>query len=86
MPELCRFYGIIIRMYNDDHEPPHFHAYYNEFSAQICINDFSILGGSLPPKAMGLIYEWTMENKNELLKKWELAKRNKPTGKIKPLR
>ena len=49
MPELCRFYGIVIRMYFGDHPPPHFHAEYGSEKAAISIDDLSIIKGSLPP-------------------------------------
>ena len=57
MPVISRFYGILIKMYFGDHVPPHFHAEYNEFSAQISIVDFAIVEGQLPPKALGLVVE-----------------------------
>jgi len=55
MPEICRFYGIVIAIYFDEHNPPHFHARYGEYNVSIKINDFSILEGSLPSKALGLV-------------------------------
>ena len=58
MPEISRFYGIIIKMYFDDHTPPHFHAQYGEHEALLNINTFGIIAGSLPPKALGLVTEW----------------------------
>ncbi len=85
MPELCRFYGIIIRMFTDDHNPPHFHAFYNEYEALINIDNFSIIMGSLPPKAIGLVMEWAAMHKKELLDNWNLASSKKHTNKITPL-
>jgi hypothetical protein len=58
VPELCRFYGIVIKMYFGDHAPPHFHAEYSEFEAVIAIHSGAVLGGRLPPRAMGLVAEW----------------------------
>jgi len=55
MPELCRFYGIIIRMYFDDHAPPHFHAFYGEYQALMNIETLAVLRGHLPPRAHGLV-------------------------------
>ena len=52
MPQLSRFYGIIIYLYFKDHHPPHFHAWYGESKCEIAINDLTILGGSLPRRAM----------------------------------
>ena len=85
MPELCRFFGIIIRMYVDDHFPAHFHAYYNEHEILVDIYNFSIIAGSFPPKAMGLVMEWATMHKHELLENWELARGKKHTYKIEPL-
>jgi hypothetical protein len=58
MPVISSFYGILIKMYFGDHVPPHFHADYGEFSAQIRIIDFGIEAGYLPPKALALVVEW----------------------------
>jgi hypothetical protein len=85
MPELSRFYGVVIRMYVDDHYPPHFHAYYNENEILVDINNFSIIAGNFPPKAVGLVMEWATLHKDELLQNWELASSRKHTFKIEPL-
>ncbi|MFA7418325.1 MAG: DUF4160 domain-containing protein [Melioribacteraceae bacterium] len=85
MPEISRFYGIIISMYYDDHNPPHFHVRYGEYSAVIGIQDFALLEGTLPPKALGLVSEWAALNKTGLLQNWELAKNNEILNKISPL-
>lgn len=57
MPEISRFYGIVIRMYYNDHAPPHFHAVYGEHQAQIDIHTLSLFGGNLPPRALGMVVE-----------------------------
>jgi len=67
MPEISRFYGIIIAIFYDEHNPPHFHARYGEYKAAIKIENFSILKGKLPPKALGLVMEWASLHKDELL-------------------
>ena len=54
MPEICRFYGIVIKMYFADHAPPHFHAEYAEYEARIAIDNSAVISGKLPPRAMGL--------------------------------
>ena len=59
MPEISRFYGIVIKMYFADHAPPHFHAEYAEYEARIAIGSLAVLSGNLPPRAMGLVAEWT---------------------------
>ena len=85
MPTICMFYGIIIRMYYIDHNPPHFHAFYGENVAR-----FNFLGdiieGELPDKQIKLIQAWIELHKNELEANWELAKNSERPFKILPLR
>src|SRR3990172_3852204 len=85
MPEISRFFGIVIAMFFDDHNPPHFHARYGSYSITIKIEDFAILEGHLPPKALGLVIEWADIHKEELFKDWELAKDQKPLFPIEPV-
>ena len=85
MPVISRFYGIIISMFYEDHNPPHFHATYAEFKATIKIADFALLEGYLPPKAIGLVVEWANIHKDELTKNWKLSKEHKKLEKIEPL-
>ncbi len=85
MPEISRFFGIVIAMYYDDHNPPHFHARYGEHKVSIRIQDFMVLEGSLPPRVMGLVMEWTSLHREELMVDWERAKNNQPLTEIKPL-
>ena len=81
MPEITRFLGIIILMYFDEHNPPHFHVVYNEFRATIDIKTLNIIAGNLPAKVRGLVEEWAEPHQNELLQMWEL----KEFHHIKPL-
>lgn len=85
MPELSRFYGIIIRMFFNDHPPPHFHAVYGEYEAIIEIATSEIVGGALPLGARSLVKQWTDMHRNDLAEQWELARRSQPLGKIEPL-
>ncbi len=85
MPEICRFYGIVIKMYFGDHPPPHFHAEYGEHEAVLSIERLTVIGGSLPPRAMGLVNEWASLHRSELLVAWGRAEALSPTGKIDPL-
>ena len=55
MPEICRFLGIVISMYFDEHNPPHFHVRYNEYRAVLGIRDLNVLDGRLPAKVRGLV-------------------------------
>ena len=85
MPELCRFYGIVIRMFWADHPPPHFHAIYGEHEALVNIETSEIIEGSLPLGARSLVMQWISLHHDELLEKWQLAKQLKPLGRIEPL-
>ncbi len=85
MPEISRFLGISIRMYRDEHLPPHFHAIYNEFAAQISIQNPAVIKGSLPPRVLGYVIEWAALHEDELANCWEAARSDQPIGKIKPL-
>ena len=86
MPELCRFYGIVIRMYFDDHNPPHFHAEYGSDQAMVDINNLAIISGHLPPRALGLVAEWASLHQEELKASWQRAINLEPPGRIDPLR
>ena len=86
MPEISRFYGIVIAMFYNDHNPPHFHAYYGSHSAQVRIDPPGTIGGSLPPKALALVIEWTVLHRDELLANWNLARTRQPMVKIEPLK
>lgn len=85
MPEISRFLGIIVAMYYQEHNPPHFHVRYNEYKAVISIKDLALLKGKLPPKALGLVMEWASQHQNELMEDWELAKQWEALKPIEPL-
>ena len=71
MPEISRFLGIIITMYFDEHNPPHFHVRYNEYRASVNIKTLNVCAGSLPARVRGLVEEWAEINADELLTMWE---------------
>ena len=85
MPEICRFFGIIIKMMYNEHNPPHFHAEYQGEKAVFSINELKIIKGSIHPKAILLILEWSFEHREELLKDWYLAQKHEILLPIKPL-
>jgi len=85
VPEISRFFGIVIRMNYDDHEPPHFHAEYAGSRAAIDIDSLSVLRGELPGRVLGLVIEWAVMHQAELESDWELARRQLPPHKIAPL-
>ena len=85
MPEICRFYGIIIAMFFDDHNPPHFHARYGKDNVAIEISSLRVLEGQFPPRALGLVIEWATQHREELLENWVRAQSHRPLQKIEPL-
>lgn len=85
MPEVSRFYGIVIKMFFDDHAPPHFHAQYSGQEVLIDVRTLAVISGSLPARALGLVAEWASLHRQELLSLWERAKKLEPLHKIDPL-
>ncbi len=85
MPEISRFFGIVIRMFYADHQPAHFHAYYGNHQAKVSIESLTIIDGELPSRAFGLVIEWASIHRNELIECWQKAERLEPLGRISPL-
>jgi len=85
MPELCRFFGIIIAMYYNDHAPAHFHAKYGDEQASIRIEDGQILEGALGTRALRLVEKWRLLHRTELLDDWRRAQARQPLVRIEPL-
>ncbi len=85
MPELSRFFGMVILMYFNDHPPPHFHVRYGTQRAIINIRTLSVLQGHLTPKALGLVTEWAALHRAELLDAWDRARRHEMLPSIAPL-
>ncbi|MBD2212943.1 DUF4160 domain-containing protein [Nostoc linckia FACHB-104] len=85
MPEICRFQGLIILMFFNDHNPPHFHVWYAEKKAGITIQTFEMLEGTLPPKAYSLVVQWATLHQDELLHNWELCRTGKKPQRIEAL-
>lgn len=85
MPEISRFYGIIIAMYYKEHGVPHFHAKYGGQTAVFTIPDLQILEGELPRRVRGLVLEWAFEHRAALLENWDLAQTKKPMKNVAPL-
>ncbi|MCW5921068.1 MAG: DUF4160 domain-containing protein [Saprospiraceae bacterium] len=86
MPQISRFFGIIISMYFNDHNPPHFHAQYGEDECLIEINTLTVIEGKIPSRALGMVIEWATLHKEELMENWEKASNLEPLLKILPLR
>lgn len=85
MPTISEFFGIVIRMYYQDHAPAHFHAYYGEHSAVVEIETLRVREGRLPRRALGLVVEWVIEHREELLEDWQLAQAHQPLRRVAPL-
>ena len=76
MPEISRFYGLVVKMYfkGNEHNPPHIHVLYGEYMGAISIKNTELLEGDLPPKALSMAQEWITKYKTELLNIWETQK------------
>ncbi len=86
MPTISTFYGILIKMFFNDHLPAHFHAEYAEFKATIDIEKLEILEGELPRRALELVLDWAELHKEALLEDWNLCQTKRQPKKIEPLR
>ena len=84
MPVICRFLGIVIVMYYNDHEPPHFHAKYGEFEVTVEL-ETGVINGQFPPRALRHVLDWYDINIDELRLNWDLARRREPLQAIAPL-
>ena len=84
VPEICRFYGIVIRMLVNDHSPPHFHAVYGEHEISVTIMD-GVVTGHFPPHARRMVLEWRAQHEGELMANWDLLRTGQSTRAIAPL-
>ena len=89
MPELARFFGIIIRMFAEPagpHHRPHFHAYYQDDVGIFAIDPMELMAGSLPQRQRRFVEAWAEIHQAELLTAWAHLQTGRPPGKIEPLR
>ena len=86
MPEISRFFGIVIQKYVDDHMPPHFHARHAGMDLVLEIGTLAIIRGRLSPRAHALVVEWASLHMQELRENWDLARAGLPLRRIEPLR
>ena len=84
MPEISRFLGIVISMFYNEHNPPHFHAKYGEFKISVEI-ETGIVRGKFPKHALRAVLDWYDIHKKKLMKDWQLASLDEPLEKIEPL-
>ena len=88
MPELCRFFGIIIRMYSEiggPHQVPHFHAYYQDDVAIFSLEPIALMAGRLPTRQQRLVEAWAELHQAELLEDWQRLQNGRKPFAIKPL-
>ena len=71
MPVISRFYGIVIKMYFNEHGVPHFHAVYGEYNGVFGIQTLDLIEGDLPPRARKLVKDWAKTYRDELAKMWK---------------
>jgi len=82
MPTISWFFGISIRMFFNDHAPPHFHAFYGRHEAKVAIESGQIIGGRLPPTQRRLVAEWTLRYRQQLMADWMLTQADQPPERI----
>jgi hypothetical protein len=84
MPEISRFYGIVVFMNYNDHDPPHFHARYQDQEVAIDIQT-GFVRGSMSRRALRMLFEWSETYREELMRNWERARERRPLERIPPL-
>jgi len=85
MAEIARFYGIIISMFGNEHNPPHFHIKYGCYRAVYTLKN-GIIRGEIPVNVVKKVQEWVEIHKDELAQNWELLQNGEEIGKIEPLK
>lgn len=86
VPVISRFMGIVIAMFFDDHDPPHFHARHAEGSAKVRIDLIDVIESSLPRRQLRLVLAWAELHQDELVENWRLARLGETLREIEPLR
>lgn len=85
VPEICRFFGIVIQMFPNDHLPPHFHVAYSGVHVRVGIDPVALLEGRLSPRVLALIVEWASLHRDELLANWQRLRSGLSPQPIAPL-
>jgi hypothetical protein len=86
VPCVCTFNGISIRLYHDEHPPPHFHAVYAEHDGSVSIDRLILVDGYLPGPQLRIVRAWAMVHRPELRDRWAAARRYEPLEQIEPPR
>ena len=86
MPRICEFYGVVVYMYYNDHEPPHFHVRYGGYHAKVGIDQVHVIDGQLPPRTSRMVLEWAAEHQPELRENWRLARAKRALSLVNPVR
>ena len=88
MPTISMFFGIIIRMYYapKEHNPPHLHAYFQDYKMTIRIDDGEIMEGNMPVRQIRLVQAWVEIHKDELWADWKLCQEGEKPFQIEPLK
>jgi len=85
MPVISAFFGMLIRVFHADHEPPHIHVQYGEYEAIVEIKTGNVLKGKLPRRLSGMVKKWLELRRSEVMKAWEDARAHRMPHKVKPL-
>lgn len=85
MPEISRFYGIVIKMFHNDHQPAHFHAEHDGAQMIVDIETLGVIAGKLSPRATGLVMEWASQHQDDLRHVWEQARNQESLDHVEPL-
>lgn len=85
MPEISRFFGIVVKLHFNEHAPPHFHAEYEGRDVSIEIRTLRVAEGALRRRALALVLEWARLHQDELLAGWNRARAGRSPGRIAPL-
>jgi hypothetical protein len=89
LPEISRFFGIVIRMFVEagaGHHRPHFHAYCQNQTGVVAVDEIEMMAGSLPKRQERLVLAWAELHRDELMSNWELLQSGRPPVAVPPLR
>ncbi len=85
VPIIAVFFGMVIRVFHSDHNPPHIHVEYGEYEAIVEIESGAIITGKLPRRLERLVKEWLKERRKDVMKAWQDAREHKMPHRVKPL-